>query len=214
MCCPGCSSASCSPLSAPSMDQRGGGEWLCCSSLHRANATYALAQSLRFFCLEEEPSDNDTLHTVKGKCHGIFLSLTHCISLWGFLKAQTGFSLILYTTTWSNYSWLFDFQESKMTKTDWIQLFHPIKTVFEILNETIYAFNIMWMSFICTIYFWNCSYKQTQKYFSPLKSHLTFPYTSIICFSLHLNLVSCWHKRQQILKCRNKLSAVFIEIQS
>lgn len=81
MCCPGCSSASCSPLSAPSMDQRGGGEWLCCSSLHRANATYALAQSLRFFCLGEEPSDNDTPHTVKGKCHGIFLSSADCKTL-------------------------------------------------------------------------------------------------------------------------------------
>lgn len=114
MCCPGCSSASCSPLSAPSMDQRGGREWLCCSSLHRANATYALAQSLRFFCLGEEPSDNDTLHTVKGKCHGIFLSSAHCNTLWGFLKTQTGFSLILYTTAWSNYSWLFDFQARKL----------------------------------------------------------------------------------------------------
>lgn len=173
MCCPGCSSASCSPLSAPSMDQRGGGEWLCCSSLHRANATYALAQSLRFFCLGEEPSDNDTLHTVKGKCHGIFLSLAHCNTLCGFLKAQTGFSLILYTTTWSNYSWLFDSQESKLNKTDWIQSFqwfHPIKTVGKILNGTIYTFNTMWMSLICTIYFWTCSDKQTQKYIPHLKA--------------------------------------------
>lgn len=148
ICCPGCSSASCSPLSAPSMDQRGRGEWLWCSSLHRANATYALAQSLRFFCLGEEASNNDTLHTVKGKCHGIFLSSAHCKTLWGFLKAQTGFSLILYTT-WSNYSCLFDFQASKLTKSDWIhsvQWFYPVKTVVKIRNETIYAFNTMWMS--------------------------------------------------------------------
>lgn len=133
MCCPGCSSASCSPLSAPSMDQRGGGEWLCCSSLHRANATYALAQSLRFFCLGEEPRDNDTLHTVKGKCHGIFLSSAHCNTLWGFLKAQTGFSFILYTTTWRNYSWLFDFLESKLTKTDWIPVISSHKLLLKYL---------------------------------------------------------------------------------
>lgn len=61
MCCPGCSGVSCS-LSAPSMDQRGGGEWLFCSLLHRAHATYALTQSSRFSRLREEPSDEDTLH--------------------------------------------------------------------------------------------------------------------------------------------------------
>lgn len=100
MCCPGCSGVSCSPLSAPSMDQRGGGEWLFCSLLHRARTTYALAQSSRFSRLREEPSDEDTLHTVKVKSHGLFLFLAQQHPL-KVLKTQTGFSLVLYTTRWS-----------------------------------------------------------------------------------------------------------------
>lgn len=74
MCCPGCSGVSCSPLSAHSMDQRGGVEWLFCSLLHRARATYALAQSSRFSRLREEPSDKDTLHCGSEEVMGSFFS--------------------------------------------------------------------------------------------------------------------------------------------
>lgn len=84
---PGCSAASCPHRSAPAMNQRGE-EWLCSSSLHRANNTYALTQSSTFSRLREEPTDAVTLHTNKGKSHRILLFFG---PFEGFWKHKKGF---------------------------------------------------------------------------------------------------------------------------
>lgn len=71
-------------MPTPVCPSKGGREWLCSSSLHRANNTYALTQSSTFSRLREEPSDTVTLHTVKVKNHGIFLSLAPAKLFVGF----------------------------------------------------------------------------------------------------------------------------------